>query len=101
MRICVLFVTAAVVLFSQDNLGVLPEGPGLAAKHAGDSGIADNPSVVFVEDFKSGVLEELRARWSDISNRQGKVLGKRRSVGSLEKLVNCCIKIEPFSRITL
>jgi len=69
-----LFVAAAVAVFCQDNLGALPEGPGLAAEYAGDAGIADNPAVVFVEDFKSGVLEELRARWSEINNRQGKVL---------------------------
>ena len=74
MRICVLLLAAAAALLCQDNLGVLPEGPGLAAKYGGDAGVAKDPAVVFVEDFRSGALEELRARWSDVSNREGKVL---------------------------
>ena len=74
MRLCALLLAAAAMLPCQDNLGVLPEGPGLAAKYGGDAGVAKDPAVVVVEDFRSGALEELRARWSDVSNREGRVL---------------------------
>ena len=75
MRTC-LFLIAAVpaILLAQENQGVLPDGPGLASKYKGDAGIARDPAVVFVEDFAAGKLEDLRARWSDISNRGGKVM---------------------------
>ena len=74
MRLCALFFAAAAIVPCQENLGVLPEGPGLAARYRGDAGIGKHPAVVFVEDFRGGPLEELRARWSDISNRDGQVL---------------------------
>lgn len=74
VRICALLFAIAAVLPAQENLGALPEGPGLAARYAGDSGITGDPAVVFVEDFRSGAVAELRARWSDISNKDGKVL---------------------------
>lgn len=74
MRTCALLFSITALLLCQDNLGVLPEGAGLAARYAGDAGIAGDPAVVFVEDFGGGTLEGLRARWSDISNRDGRVL---------------------------
>jgi hypothetical protein len=52
----------------------LPEGPGLAAAYRGDAGIGAHPAVVFVENFESGTLADLAARWSDINNRDGKVM---------------------------
>ena len=63
MRTLALLLLMGAVLPGQENLGVLPEGPGLAARYAGDAGIASDPSVVFVEDFSRGSLEELRDRW--------------------------------------
>jgi hypothetical protein len=80
MRICALLLAVAAAVFCQDNQGVLPEGPGVASRYAGDAGIAEHPAVVFVEDFRSGVLEELRARWSEISNRQDRVMAFEKDV---------------------
>ena len=77
--LALLFLTGAVLL-CQENFGVFPEGPGLAARYAGDAGIAGDPAVVFVEDFGSGALEELHARWSDISNKDGRVLAFEQDV---------------------
>jgi hypothetical protein len=74
MRRILFLILAPVILLGQDNLGVLPEGPGLAAAYRGDSGIRRDPAVVFVEDFSGGTLDDLASRWSDISNRGGKVL---------------------------
>ena len=74
MRICVLLLMAAAALPGQDNMGVLPEGPGLAARYAGDAGISNSSAVVFVEDFRKGVIDDLKARWTDIKNRDGKVM---------------------------
>jgi hypothetical protein len=74
MRGCIFLLLASTILLSQENLGVLPEGPGLAAKYHGDGGIERDPAVVFVEDFKAGTLADLGVRWTDISNRNGKVL---------------------------
>ena len=74
MRRRVLLLLAPAILLSQDNLGVLPEGPGLAAKYRGDGGIERDPAVVFVEDFRSGTVADLGGQWTDINNRNGKVL---------------------------
>lgn len=52
----------------------LPEGFGLAGKYPGDRGIEKDPSVLFAEDFEAGDLAELAKRWSDVSNKDGKVL---------------------------
>jgi hypothetical protein len=52
----------------------LPEGYGLAAKYPRDAGIARDPSVLLAEDFESGSLADLGKRWSDVSNKGGKVL---------------------------
>jgi len=38
-----------------------PQGPGLAAKYAGDAGITKNPAVIFADDFESGDLK----KWED------------------------------------
>ena len=59
---------------SQDGPAALPEGPGLAAGYPGDNGIAQDPAVVFAEDFEVDSPSEFRARWQDISNKDGKVL---------------------------
>jgi len=58
----------------QEKPATLPEGPGLAAKYPGDVGIERDPAVLLAENFESGTLEELGQRWSDVSNRDGKVL---------------------------
>ena len=74
MRICALLLATAATVLCQDNLGALPEGPGLAAGYAGDTGISDNPAAVFVEDFRKGVIGDLKARWSEIKSQDGKVM---------------------------
>jgi hypothetical protein len=53
---------------------VPPTEPGLAAQHPGDLGIAADPAVLFAEDFETGTLDEIGARWSDVSNQDGQVL---------------------------
>ena len=45
---------------------------GLSSAFPGDAGIADHPSVVFVEDFESGTLPEIGARWGEISNAENR-----------------------------
>jgi len=49
----------------------LPSGPGLAAAFPGDRGIAENPQVIFADDFESGPLGE---GWDEARNPAGKVL---------------------------
>ena len=45
----------------------LPEGAGLAAAYPGDAGIADDPSVIFSDDFESyGDASELAANWTSV-----------------------------------
>ena len=52
----------------------LPEGYGLSARYPGDVGIGDDPAVLLHEDFESGDLADLKTRWSDISNKGGRVI---------------------------
>jgi hypothetical protein len=52
----------------------LPEGLGLAAKYPGDRDIGRDAHVLFAEDFEGGSLDDLSRRWSDVSNKGGKVL---------------------------
>ena len=41
---------------------------GIAARHPGDAGIADDPAVLFVEDFESSTIAELGRRWTEAKN---------------------------------
>lgn len=52
----------------------LPEGPGLSAKYPGDAGLMRDPAVLLAENFESGPIDDLKQRWSEISNKDGKVL---------------------------
>jgi hypothetical protein len=52
----------------------LPQGFGLSAKYPGDRGIAKDTAVLLAENFESGEIPDLKRRWSDISNKDGKVL---------------------------
>lgn len=52
----------------------MPEGSGLSAKYPGDTGIAQDPAVLFVEDFEAATIEEIARRWSDVSNKDDRVL---------------------------
>jgi hypothetical protein len=57
--------------------GDLPAGAGLAAKYPGDKGIEKDPNVLFAEGFESGSLDDVVRRWSEASNKDGKVLSLR------------------------
>ncbi|MGQ9523237.1 MAG: hypothetical protein ACUVTZ_00215 [Armatimonadota bacterium] len=52
----------------------LPDGFGLSARYPGDRGIDKDPNVLFTEDFEVESLSALARRWSDVSNKDGKVL---------------------------
>jgi len=46
--------------------GKLSEGTGLASRYPGDAGIADDPAVLFSEDFESGDLKQ----WDDLDGNK-------------------------------
>jgi len=46
----------------------------LAAKYPGDAGLANDPNVVFAEDFESGSLAAVRERWESVKNAEGMAL---------------------------
>ena len=58
----------------QEKSGLLPESDGLAAKYPDDVGIERDSSVLFAENFETGDLQDLGNRWSEVSNRGGRVL---------------------------
>jgi hypothetical protein len=43
------------------------EGAGIAAEYPGDEGIERDPRVLFVEDFETGTVKEIGARWGEVS----------------------------------
>lgn len=55
-------------------LAHLPQGAGFAAKFKGDRGIAKDARVLLAEDFEAGEIADLGKRWSEVSNKDGKVL---------------------------
>src|SRR5262249_17442996 len=46
----------------------------LAAKYPGDAGIERDPHVLFAENFETGDIEELSKRWTQVSNKDSKVV---------------------------
>jgi hypothetical protein len=44
-----------------------PEKGGLASLYPGDEGIERDPRVLFVEDFETGSVSDIGARWGDIT----------------------------------
>jgi hypothetical protein len=48
--------------------------PGVAASHPGDTGIKDDPRVLFAESFEVGSLDDVAKRWTEVSNKDKKVL---------------------------
>lgn len=76
-----LFAAAAIVAaFSLAALRAAPgtDSPmspeGIASRYPGDIGIKDDPAVVFVEDFETGGIADLRGRWTSVNNKDGRVL---------------------------
>jgi len=67
-------IASASVARGGEEAGRLPEGPGLAARYAGDQGIARDRDVLFADDFQSGTLAEIVKRWGSAQNPQGKAL---------------------------
>jgi hypothetical protein len=49
-------------------------GDGLAARYAGDRGIGGDPRVLFADDFETGTLRDLGRRWTEVSDKDGKVM---------------------------
>lgn len=47
---------------------------GISTACPGDVGIAEHPSVVFVEGFEEGTVDELGAKWGDLSNDGGRAV---------------------------
>lgn len=48
----------------------MPNGLGLAAMYPGGHGIADDPRVVFAEDFDQASVEEVAARWESVAGSE-------------------------------
>lgn len=46
------------------------DGKGIASSYAGDEGIEHDPRVLFVEDFETGTVGEIGARWGNISKAE-------------------------------
>jgi len=70
----VLLVLGLPIPSSAAEPAALPGGFGLSAEYPGDAGIARDPAVLLAEDFEDGTIAELKKRWSDVSNKDGKVL---------------------------
>jgi hypothetical protein len=52
----------------------VPGGQGIAWLYPGDDGIGNHPGVVFADNFETGDIEDLKARWGHMSNRDGRVM---------------------------
>lgn len=64
------FIPAVIILLSITGVATareLPQGPGLAAGYESDQGIADDPAVVFAEDFEQSSTDILKTRWSEVT----------------------------------
>jgi acetyl esterase/lipase len=49
---------------------------GLASLYPGDEGIERDPRVLFVDDFETGTVEEIGARWGSISKKENITLSE-------------------------
>lgn len=61
---------AGVVLSTAGSACAAGRSEGLARKYAGDVGIADDPNVIFAENFEAGSLDEVTARWESVQNAE-------------------------------
>jgi hypothetical protein len=55
-------------------VGGTPAQAGISAKYRGDRGIERDPAVVFAENFEAGGVADLGKRWSEVSNKDGRVI---------------------------
>jgi len=58
---------AAFALLLCLSRGAASAEPGLASAYPGDGGLGADPRVVFFENFESGTVAELSARWEDLN----------------------------------
>jgi hypothetical protein len=64
----------------------MPEGRnGIAAAYPGDAGIEQHPSVIFVEGFDAGPLEDIAARWDDCAGQEAMSLSADVPEGSADE----------------
>src|SRR4051812_48888487 len=73
MKLLLIFFASAAFSFAAEmtpNRAV----QGLAAKYPGDAGIARDPHVLFAENFEDGGIEQIATRWSEMSDKDGKVI---------------------------
>jgi hypothetical protein len=61
-------------LHGQPASDATPVATGLAAKYPGDAAIEGDPRVLFAESFEKGLVSDLAQRWSNVSDKDGKVL---------------------------
>jgi hypothetical protein len=54
----------------------------IAAQYPGDEGIEKDPRVLFVEDFETGDLKEIGARWGNLTNPENMDLSAELAAGS-------------------
>lgn len=63
------FVLALAFAFSPIPAADLPEGDeGIAARYPGDLDIANDPAVVFREDFEEALVADMKARWENLTD---------------------------------
>jgi len=53
-----------------------PDKGGLASLYPGDEGIERDPRVLYVDDFETGTIDEIGARWGSISRKENIVLSE-------------------------
>ena len=64
---CALFALDSSSVHSQPPRSELPEGStGIAARYPGDTGIEQDPRVVFVEDFEQPSMDQVKVRWEAV-----------------------------------
>jgi hypothetical protein len=57
-----------------DITEIITDDRGIAILFPGDDGIETHPGVVFADNFETGSMDDLRARWGHMSNSDGKVM---------------------------
>ncbi len=64
-----------ILIFATCSLAFGMDAPpaGLAARYPGDRGIAEDPAVLFAEDFEAGSLADITAHWTEAKNPAGEV----------------------------
>jgi hypothetical protein len=83
----VVFGAAIAVAQGAGPATALPNGPGLAAKYPADRGLADDPAVLWFEDFEGVEVADLAKRWDSVNNKNERVIAWQEDVpiGALGK----------------